>query len=330
MSIFLITKEDVYKIHARPAARPEFHGESYTVEVFKTPDQMLTKKLISFTDTLLGSRNIPEVTKLNLAMRVGGRLFAQGSTRDGANVTSDNFEAIQGREADDKAIESELMFLITKFFETQPVDRMAMKTNDLFISTDFRIEDIKRRLQYLANRDLIEWFSTDTLKITAKGFEEGGFLGGTARTREIIENKYFQLVPLPKGVKEPFAFVLMPFKDEEIDQKVYREVVKPTVEKELGILCLRSDEVTDPGVINNQIFTLIKKAKIIIAETTSKNPNVFYEIGMAHAFDKDVFLFAERKSGPLPFDITTHRAVFYDDLGDLRQKIVDNLKHHIS
>jgi len=98
----------------------------------------------------------------------------------------------------------------------------------------------------------------------------------------------------------------------------------------LGICCIRSDEETKPGVINNQIFTMIIKAKLIIAETTSKNPNVFYEVGMAHAFDKDVFIFNNSSNKDLPFDISTNRAVFYKDYEDLKKKIVKNLKDHVS
>ena len=122
----------------------------------------------------------------------------------------------------------------------------------------------------------------------------------------------------------------MPFKPQEFDQKVYLDVIKPTVEKELGICCIRSDEETKPGVINNQIFTMILKAKLIIAETTSRNPNVFYEVGMAHAFNKDVFIFNSNKKKKLPFDISTNRAVFYDNCDDLKKKIVENLKDHVS
>ncbi|MGB2770274.1 MAG: hypothetical protein WBC88_11165, partial [Candidatus Zixiibacteriota bacterium] len=136
-------------------------------------------------------------------------------------------------------------------------------------------------------------------------------------------------VSLSKKVKEPFAFVLMPFRPQEFDQRIYFDIIKPTVERQLGICCIRSDEETKPGVINNQIFTMIRKAKLIIAETTSRNPNVFYEIGMAHAFNKDVFIFNSSSKKELPFDITTVRAVFYDDYEDLKKKLIENLKDHV-
>jgi hypothetical protein len=331
MSINLITKDDVYGIYSQQVEQRSFNGELYSVNIFKDPSHLLAKKLIGFMSTLLAIRNIPKDQKLNLAMKLGGQLYAQKSTEERAYVTVDNYETVQGKKVDDEEIDSELMILIAKFFKIQPAGRIDLAVHDLFISTEFRLDDIRRRLLYLANRDLIEWAGTyDVFRITPKGFEEVESRGNGTDTMKIVENRYFQLVSLSKKVKEPFVFVLMPFKDKDIEQKVYFEIIKPTVEKELGISCIRSDEVTDPGVINNQIFTLIRRAKLIIAETTSKNPNVFYEVGMAHAFNKDVFIFNNSNKKELPFDISTNRAVFYDDYEDLKKKIVENLRDHVS
>lgn len=334
MSPFLITKQDVFKIDCRPVNRSEFDGKSYSVWVYKNTSHILAKKIIGFTGTLLATpkmSGVSEEEKLNLAMKLGGRLYAQGATQDQANIAYDNFEIVQGKKVDDEEIDSELIILIAKFFKIQPAGRTDLTIYDLFISTEFRLDDIRRRLHYLANRDLIRWVRTDVFKITSKGFEEPESHGGDTGTAKSIGNRYFQIVPLSKKVKEPFAFILMPFKLKEFDQKVYFDVIKPTVEKELGICCIRSDEETKPGVINNQIYTMIRKAKLIIAETTSRNPNVFYEVGMAHAFNKDVFIFnSSKKNKKLPFDIVTNRAVFYDDYEDLKKKIVENLKDHVS
>jgi hypothetical protein len=331
MSINLITKDDVYGIYSQQVEQRSFNGELYSVNIFKDPSHLLAKKLIGFMNTLLAIRNIPKDEKLNLAMKLGGRLYAQKSTQEQAYVTVDNYETVQGKKVDDEEIDSELMTLIAKFFKIQPSGRAHLTILDLFISTEFRLDDIRRRLLYLANRDLIEWAGTyDVFKITPKGFEE---VESRERDRDMtksVDNRYFQLVPLSSKVKEPFVFVLMPFKPQEFDQKVYSDFIKPTVEKKLGICCIRSDEETKPGVINNQIYTMIRKAKLIIAETTSRNPNVFYEVGMAHAFNKDVFIFNNSSNKELPFDIITNRAVFYDDYEDLKKKIVENLKDHVS
>jgi len=330
MSISLITKDDVYKIDCRPVERSNFDGESYSVNIFKDPARLLARKVIGFVDTLLATRKISEGEKLNLAMKVAGQLHVRGATQDQASVTYDNFETVQGRKADDEEIDSELIMLIARFFTIQPAGRANMTVYDVFVSTEFRIDDIRRRLLYLANRGFIQWVQTDVFKITPMGFDQVEPRGRRTGMAKSTENRYFQIVPLSKKVKEPFAFVLMPFKPKDLDQKIYFDIIKPTVEKELGICCIRSDEERKPGVINNQIFTMILKAKLIIAETTSRNPNVFYEVGMAHAFNKDVFIFnSSKKNKKLPFDISTIRAVFYDDYEDLKKKIIENLKDHV-
>ena len=211
MSPVLITKQDVFKIDCRPVNRSEFDGKSYSVWVYKSPIHVLAKKVIGYTGTLLATRKMSEVSeqeKLNLAMKLGGRLYAQGATQDQANITYDNFETVQGKKVDDEEIDSELMTLIAKFFKIQPTGKTDLTIHDLFISTDFRIDDIRRRLQYLANRDLIEWVSKyDVFKITPKGFEEVESRGSGADATRNVENRYFQVVSLSKKVKEPFAFV---------------------------------------------------------------------------------------------------------------------------
>lgn len=330
MSPFLITKDDVYKIDCRQGeTRDIINGEFYWVKIFKDPSKPLATQRIGFTGTLFVTHKMSEEEKLNLAMKLGSSLFVHGLSQDRASVTSDNFKSIQGKKVDDEEIDSELMLLFTKFFKIQPKDKADITTCDLFVSTDFRIDDIRRRLMYLSNRGWIEPFPTGGYKITPEGFNEVESRKRVTDMSKSVDNRYFQVVPLSNKVKETFAFVLMPFKQQEFDQKVYFDVIKPTVEKELGICCIRSDEETKRGVINNQIFTMILKAKLIIAETTSSNPNVFYEVGMAHAFNKDVFIFNSSKNKKLPFDIITNRAVFYDDYEDLKKKLVENLKDYV-
>jgi len=56
----------------------------------------------------------------------------------------------------------------------------------------------------------------------------------------------------------------------------------------------------------------IERAAVVIAEITPRNPNVFYEVGYAHALGKPTILLARRGS-ELPFDIRSYRVVFYDD-----------------
>jgi hypothetical protein len=109
--------------------------------------------------------------------------------------------------------------------------------------------------------------------------------------------------------EEPQAFVVMHF-GEPYDS-LYSEVIKPVAEKE-GFRVYRGDDIHQPGVVLQDIVTGIVESDVIIAEITPPNPNVFYEIGFAHAMNKPTILLAER-GRELPFDIRSYRCIFYDD-----------------
>ncbi|GIU71227.1 MAG: hypothetical protein KatS3mg003_1261 [Candidatus Nitrosocaldaceae archaeon] len=70
--------------------------------------------------------------------------------------------------------------------------------------------------------------------------------------------------------------------------RIYREQIKPTVE-ELGFKCIRADDTFSPISILD-IWSYILKSKVLIADITDKNINVFYEIGIAHTIGKPVII----------------------------------------
>ena len=69
-------------------------------------------------------------------------------------------------------------------------------------------------------------------------------------------------------------------------------------------------------------------SRLIIAEISQSNPNVFYEVGYAHALNKPTILIAE-KTTKLPFDVSPFRTLFYENTIAGKQKIEDGLKKHI-
>jgi hypothetical protein len=105
------------------------------------------------------------------------------------------------------------------------------------------------------------------------------------------------------------VFVLMPFAP-EFDQ-IYQQGIKPAWE-ELGFRVLRADEefhVHD--IMCHAICQNIQRARFIVADMTGRNPNVFYELGLAHAFGKPVILITPHKDY-VPFDL---QAILYINYG---------------
>ena len=117
----------------------------------------------------------------------------------------------------------------------------------------------------------------------------------------------------------------MPF--EEPFNTMYREVILPEGER-LGLDVVRVDELAGPGIIFEDIKREISESKVVIAEITAPNQNVFYELGYAHALNKPTILLA-RRGRELPFDIRSYRVIFYDDTIGGKPEVERNLIKHL-
>ena len=61
----------------------------------------------------------------------------------------------------------------------------------------------------------------------------------------------------------------------------------------------------------DQVWSGISATKVLVAEITTRNPNVFYELGLAHALKKPVVLVSSNE-GDVPFDLKHIRVIYYD------------------
>ena len=94
----------------------------------------------------------------------------------------------------------------------------------------------------------------------------------------------------------------------------------------MGVNCTRVDELHFSKSILSQIYNGIKKADFIIADMTDNNPNVYYEIGYAHALGKEVILISQKNEN-IPFDFSDMNRIEYDEhnLSDLMAKLKDRI-----
>lgn len=123
------------------------------------------------------------------------------------------------------------------------------------------------------------------------------------------------------------CFVMMPFAAPHGDY--YSKVYKPAIEK-AGLRAMRADtEIFGTGKIMDQIWSGIHSAKVLVAELTTRNPNVFYELGLAHALEKPVVLVCGNESD-VPFDLKHIRVIYYDTSdpfwgNKLMDKVAENI-----
>lgn len=128
--------------------------------------------------------------------------------------------------------------------------------------------------------------------------------------------------------RPPKIFVIMPF-SEPFDT-LYRDVIGPVASR-LDFEVIRVDEIVGPGMIVDDIQRQIESAHAVVAEISTQNPNVFYELGYAHALRKPAILLVRRSdSGTMPFDIRSYRAIFYDDSIGGKKKVERNLEQHLA
>ena len=108
---------------------------------------------------------------------------------------------------------------------------------------------------------------------------------------------------------KPSAFVLMPFSDRL--NTVYNNFFKPVLE-DAGFKVYRADDLESESQRNilSDILDGISTNDLIVADLTDLNPNVFYELGVAHALGKTVILLTQQRE-EVPFDLRQYRLTEY-------------------
>lgn len=94
-------------------------------------------------------------------------------------------------------------------------------------------------------------------------------------------------------------------------QSVYEDVIIP-ITKSRELYCARVDDFFSPRPIMEEIWETIEKSRLVIADLTTKNPNVFYEVGIAHALGKAVILLTQSLDD-VPFDLRHIRCIIYQN-----------------
>ena len=124
----------------------------------------------------------------------------------------------------------------------------------------------------------------------------------------------------------PTSFVVMQFTKPY--NELYSEVIQPICE-EFGITAIRADETYGPGIIISDIARQIIEASLVVAEITPVNPNVYYEVGYAHALNKQTILIAE-KGTDLPFDVSPFRVLFYENTIEGKRCVEEGFRKHLT
>jgi hypothetical protein len=123
------------------------------------------------------------------------------------------------------------------------------------------------------------------------------------------------------------CFVMMPFANPL--GSYYASVYEPAIKK-AGLRAIRADaDIYGTGKIIDQIWDGINSARVLVAELTNRNPNVLYELGLAHALKKPVVLVSSNE-GDVPFDVKHVRVIYYDVADPFwGSKLIDKVAENI-
>ena len=130
---------------------------------------------------------------------------------------------------------------------------------------------------------------------------------------------------------EKTCFVIAPIGESgsEIRKRsdqIMKHIVIPAAE-ECGYKAIRADDISEPGIITSQVIQHIMDDPLVLADLTTQNPNVFYELAIRHAIKKPLVQIIER-GDKIPFDVAGMRTIPVDhhDLDSVEEARVEIVK----
>jgi hypothetical protein len=140
------------------------------------------------------------------------------------------------------------------------------------------------------------------------------------RAKKLIVDPIFQ----SRDTKQELdlAFTLMPF-SQPWSTRIWEKIIKPIAARE-GLRAIRADDLFGQDIMED-VWRGILTSRVVIADITGRNPNVFYELGIAHTLGKKVILLTQNIDD-IPFDLNRYRHIIYEDNMDGYSKLKEQLK----
>lgn len=184
--------------------------------------------------------------------------------------------------------------------------RITGKDLSLEISFDTEVPSLKNRTLYTnrAELNMPSDFEFSRNHWAVKDVDLYRFLLRNIRPRR-QRPTVFQISE-HESIEPTLASAMMPF--DTAFNPIYdsiREAADST-----GLRCRRADDIWENAAIIQDVVSLIDRSRIIICDCTGRNPNVFYEAGIAHALGRDVILITQSEHD-IPFDLRHLRYVRY-------------------
>lgn len=215
------------------------------------------------------------------------------------------------------AIFTGILLVLFYLIKSQKYDRQSNKAliEDMRYSFEKNIYNLTERLMSTQER----WIDANHLLLSSQKNkeidikkEESVYLSDFLKSNGISKDDI--------NIDKKLVFVLTPF-NQDFDSAF--ETIKRVCSK-VDLKCLRGDEEYIKSDIFVHILKCLVKANIIIANINGRNPNVFYELGLAHALNKNTILISETKE-ELPVDVKSKYMILYKDENEFESELRNQL-----
>jgi hypothetical protein len=113
-------------------------------------------------------------------------------------------------------------------------------------------------------------------------------------------------IPEHENIEPTLASAMMPFDAGFND--VYEAI--QLASRNAGLTCRRADDIWENPAIIQDVVALIDRSRVVVCDCTGRNPNVFYEAGIAHTLGREVILITQNQHD-IPFDLRHLRYISY-------------------
>lgn len=130
-----------------------------------------------------------------------------------------------------------------------------------------------------------------------------------------LRSRVFTLAD-PERIEPVLVSAMMPFHPSF--DNVYATLQEAAVQA--GLRCRRADDIWENPAVMQDVVSLIDRSKVVICDCSGRNPNVFYEIGIAHTLGREVILITQAEAD-IPFDLRHLRFITYLNNGEGRDEL---------
>jgi len=259
----------------------------------------------------------------------------EGITLEAANAFGINLQHIPARlEAIPTLLAPEIDYDLPADSPRQ-IARFGRAVNLRKVGLDWKFDFIPNGIPAVPISRIIEL--ADPLDIYTRGYGDFGHTAWTIRSPDLYqvllehqdqpETSQSSLKARPEAGR---IAMMMPFTP--VFDRVW-ETVKGLAD-ERGWLCDRADTVWEHDQIMDDVFELITRAQVIVCDISGHNPNVMYEVGLAHGLGQQILPIAQSGADALPFDLSSYRTTFYVNNGEgmvkLREAVIPRLDRLMS